>query len=406
MNPRITILNRLFWPRRFGGLERVLWRYANALADTGAHIHIITESFADSPRHEQPRDRLTVQRHDPPDFGRLWRVGELVQMRWWQKALAQAPPSDIYWANEPTAAAAMIRAGLADRLLYRPVFCYAGLSRVARTEPAMAPLMRSRLARAMDRYAYKHAELVIDESHNLRKQHQQYYGQRRRTLVIPNPADAPPAMQSQRERFGLTPNQFVIGFVGRPGDPCKDLPFLIAALRNQTPNNQRLPDNVRLLIVGDGGSLDTARQWISQAGLAPHTLWTGDLKDPSPAYDAMNTLVLPSRFETFGNVIVEAHAHGLPTLARAADFESTPPIYTASDELIDHGVTGFTVNPHDPADLGRKLKQLIANPTTSAAMGDTARARAASYTWQDVAERYLQALGLDAPIAAPSRRAA
>ena len=61
--PRITILNRLFWPKRFGGLERVLWRYANALADSGVHVHVVSESVDGSPDEEQARGGLTVRRH-------------------------------------------------------------------------------------------------------------------------------------------------------------------------------------------------------------------------------------------------------------------------------------------------------------------------------------------------------
>ncbi|MBX2852608.1 MAG: glycosyltransferase family 4 protein [Phycisphaeraceae bacterium] len=399
--PRITIMNRLFWPKRFGGLERVLWQYANALADAGAHIHVICEQHDDAPASEQAREGLTVQRHAPVEFGRLWRVGELVQARWWKQALAKAPTSDIIWANEPTAATAVIRSGLAGRLLYRPVFCYDGLTHAARTIPAMAPLARTFLARKLDRYAYKHAAYVIDESHNLLEQHHHYYGPRANTTVIPNPASISEPTTCLRQRFGLTPEQFVIGFVGRPGDPCKDLPFLIEAVRSQA-----MPDHARLLLVGGGSGFETAKQWVNDAGLAPHTIWTGDLEDPSPAYAAMNALVLPSRFETFGNVIVEAHAHGLPALARAADFTATPPVYTASRELIDNGVTGYVVDPHDPAELGARLLLMAANPAMAGEMGRVARQRAASYTWADVAGRYLQALGLEQSQALPARRAA
>jgi len=401
MKPRITILNRLFWPRRFGGLERVLWQYANALADRGTHVHVVTESVDGSPENEIVRDGLTVQRHAPVQFGRLWRVGELVQVQWWRKALAQAPPSDILWANEPTAAVATIREGRSDQLLYRPVFCYAGLTHVANTIPEMLPLARTRLARMLDRYAYKHAQLVIDESHNLRQQHTHYYGRRKSTLVIPNPAELPTPTPCLRERFGLSRDHFVVGFVGRPGDPCKDLPFLIEAMKRQA-----LPQHTRLLIVGGGDGMDRARQWINAAGLGPHTLWTGDLVDPAPAFAAMNALVLPSRFETFGNVIVEAHAHGLPALARGASFSSNPPIFTASDELIDNGVTGFVVDPHDPDELGAKLLLLASNPAYAAELGRTARERAASYTWADAADRYLQALGLAHAEPMPTRLAA
>jgi len=399
--PRITIMNRLFWPQRFGGLERVLWQFANTLADAGVHIHVISEQHDDAPASQEARDNLTVQRHRPVEMGRLWRIGELVQARWWQRAIQQAPPSDLYWANEPTAATAVIRRGDAHKLLYRPVFCYDGLTHVARTIPEMTPLSRTYLARKLDRYAYKHAATVIDESHNLLQQHQHFYGRRPNTLVIPNPAQIAEPTTGLRQRFGLTPEHFVIGFVGRPGDPCKDLPFLIDAFKSQA-----MPDHARLLIVGGGAQLGQAQQWIKDAGLAPHTIWTGDLADPSPAFAAMNTLVLPSRFETFGNVIVEAHAHGLPALARAADFSSTPPVYTASDELIDNGITGYVVDPHDPAELGAKLLLMATNPAIARDMGRVAKQRAASYTWPDVVDRYLQAVGLQSCVSASARRAA
>lgn len=400
--PRITILNRLYWPRRFGGLERVLWRFSNALADAGAHVHVVTESVEGSPNQEQPRDHLSVQRHAPVVFGRLWRVGELVQVRWWQRALAQAPPSDIIWANEPTAAIAAILSGHGSKLVYRPVFCYDGLTHAARTSPYMAPLARTRLARRLDRYAYKHAALVIDESHNLRQQHVRYYGRRSNTIVIPNPAQEPGTMLYPRERFGLSPHHFVIGFVGRPGDPCKDLPFLLKAMLFQT-----MPDHMRLLIVGGGDGIDNARQWVKNAGLEARTLWTGDLEDPSPAFHTMDALVLPSQFETFGNVIVEAQAHGIPALARGADFSSVPPVFTASDELIDNGETGFVVDPHDPAELGAKLLLLAVNPAFARDMGREAQARSRSFTWADAADRYLQAFGFDtSAIDTAARRAA
>lgn len=403
MKTRITVLNRLYWPNRFGGLERALWRLTNAMADAGNHIHVITETIAGEPDTAILRDGISVQRHAPVEFGRLWRVSELVQVRWWSKLLKQAPPSDYYWANEPTAATAIIRAGLGHKLLYRPVFCFDGLTHVARTIPEMAPLGRSFLARKLDRYAYRHAGVVVQQSHNIRTQHHQWYGSRPNALVIPNGTPTPNAIRqtNPREAFGIDAKHFVIGFVGRAGDPCKDLPFLIRALTAQP-----MPNHARLLIVGGDTRLNQAQQWVKDAGLSPHTIWTGDLEDTSPAYAAMDALVLPSRFETFGNVIVEAHAHGRPALARAADFNKQTPVFTASDDLIDNGVTGYVVDPHDPAELGAKLLLMAANPAMTREMGEVARQRATSYTWADAADRYLQALGLPTNVPMPNRLAA
>lgn len=401
MNTTLTILNRLYWPKLFGGLERVLWNVSNAMADASVQVRVQCETADDVPDEQTVRDGLTIQRHAPVQVGRLWRIGELVQVRWWKHIITQAPTSDWYWASEPTAAAAVIRAGYAHKLFYRPVFCYDGLTHVARTIPEMAPLGRSFLARRLDRYAYKHAAVVVQQSNNIRTQHEQWYGKRANALVIPNATAIPEPTPCLRERFGLTPNHFVIGFVGRPGDPCKDLPFLLRALKAQA-----LPDHARLLIVGGGAQLEQAKRWVNEAGLAPHTIWTGDIADTAPAYAAMNTLVLPSRFETFGNVIAEAHAHGLPALARGHDFTAQTPVYTASTDLIDNGVTGYVVDPHDPAELGAKLLLMAMNPAMAKQMGIVARQRAASYNWADACDRYLQALGLEVGHTAIQRQAA
>ena len=240
MSTQITILNRLFWPKLFGGLERVLWNVSNAMADASVQVQVQCGIAEGVPDQQTVRRGLTIQRHEPVQVDRLWRIGELVQVSWWKKIIAQAPPSDWYWASEPTAAAAVIRSGLAHKLFYRPVFCYDGLTHVARTIPEMAPLGRSFLARKLDRYAYKHAAIVIQQSNNIRNQHTHWYGSRPNALVVPNATAIPQPTTCLRERFGLNPNHFVIGFVGRPGDPCKDLPFLIRALKAQA-----LPDHAR-----------------------------------------------------------------------------------------------------------------------------------------------------------------
>ncbi|MFI4860480.1 MAG: glycosyltransferase family 4 protein [Phycisphaerales bacterium JB063] len=388
MKPTLTIMSRLFWPRRFGGLEHVLWQLSNAFVDCGAELTVLAEHAEGTPDLQDARPDLHIQRFAPVDVGRLWRVGELVQVRWWMKALRNAPSTGWLWANEPTAAVAAIRAGRAKDLIYRPVFCYDALNHVSQTYPEMRGLRRSRLARWLDRYAYRHAAHIIDESDNLRGQHIRHYGDRDRLHVVRNGVAPAGESSTSNERFGMNGDEFIIGFVGRPGDPCKDLPFLLRALEQNT-----FPDHARLLIVGGGDGLDDARQWVRQAGWESRTVWTGALADPAPGYRAMDVMVLPSRFETFGNVILEAQSHGVPTIARRRDANAVAPIYTASEELIEQGKTGFTVDPHDPADLAHALHSLIANPDHARNMGARAATRMSQNTWHDTARAYLEILG-------------
>ena len=401
MKPTLTIMARQYWPSRFGGLEHVLWELSNALVDLNIDLTVLTQRQPGEPRTQYPRPGLRIGRLSPADPRRLWRINELIQVRWWIKALQHAPTDGWLWANEPTAAAAAILTGRGHQLLYRPVFCYDAMHRVAKAHPEMRDYKRTRLSRWLDRRCYHRAAVVVDESNNLREQHRAFYGPRADVHIIPN-ATAKPEPSAQactRENFGFDPSHFVVGFVGRPGDPCKDLPFLLRALQSRP-----LPERGRLLIVGGGDGLGAAKRWVREAGLDSRTLFAGPMENPAAAYRAMDALVLPSRFETFGNVIVEAMSHGVPVIGRQRDADADKPIYTASDVLISDMQTGFSVDSHDPRDMADALHHLADNPIEAKVMGIRAGVDATRKTWQDTAQQYLDVIGYGTAIQQPTRR--
>jgi glycosyltransferase involved in cell wall biosynthesis len=76
-------------------------------------------------------------------------------------------------------------------------------------------------------------------------------------------------------------------------------------------------------------------------------------------------LVMPSLwFETFGLVVIEAYAHGVPVIATRIG---------ALADLVQDGVTGFLFAPHDRADLGAKLTTLAHDRGRRATMSSAAR---------------------------------
>jgi glycosyltransferase involved in cell wall biosynthesis len=76
-------------------------------------------------------------------------------------------------------------------------------------------------------------------------------------------------------------------------------------------------------------------------------------------------LVLPTlTYETFGRVLIEAYAHGVPVLASRLG---------APLEIVDEHRTGLLFDPHDPRDLADKLAQLATHADQSAAMRRPAR---------------------------------
>jgi glycosyltransferase involved in cell wall biosynthesis len=118
-----------------------------------------------------------------------------------------------------------------------------------------------------------------------------------------------------------------------------------------------------LVVVGDGPLRAEAD---ARAQRDPSVRVLGEL----PWSDCMDVLrsarlvVVPARsYETFGLVVIEAFAHGVPVVASRIG---------ALAELVDDGETGALAAPGDPDDL-RKALGLLTDPATSIAFGERAR---------------------------------
>lgn len=94
-------------------------------------------------------------------------------------------------------------------------------------------------------------------------------------------------------------------------------------------------------------------------------------------------LVLPSRSESFGIVLLEAMANRTPVVALDL------PIFR---EVVTTGEDGLLVPPDDPENMAKALLFLLNNPTMAAEMGHRGRDKVARrFTWDQVADRYLLA---------------
>ena len=87
-------------------------------------------------------------------------------------------------------------------------------------------------------------------------------------------------------------------------------------------------------------------EYISFRGEVPH-------EDIAKAMQASDALVFYSRFETFGNVVIEANACGLPVIV------SDHPVFR---EIVEEGVSGLIVPGEKPALLAASMEWLINNP--------------------------------------------
>jgi glycosyltransferase involved in cell wall biosynthesis len=131
----------------------------------------------------------------------------------------------------------------------------------------------------------------------------------------------------------------------------------------------------RIAIVGDGPYRAELKE------LLPEAIFTGYLSGETlaEAYASSDVFLFPSTTDTYGNVVIEALASGLPCLV--------------SDEggpsgLVRHGQTGFITRARDVADFTAQAIRLVIDIELRSAMGRNAAASAVGMDWAAAAKLF------------------
>jgi D-inositol-3-phosphate glycosyltransferase len=93
-------------------------------------------------------------------------------------------------------------------------------------------------------------------------------------------------------------------------------------------------------------------------------------------YAAAETVLVPSRSESFGLVALEAQASGTPVVASAVG---------GLRYIVEDGVTGHLVEGHDPADHAERVLSILGDAKARARMGDAGVARSLLFSWDATA---------------------
>ena len=115
-----------------------------------------------------------------------------------------------------------------------------------------------------------------------------------------------------REQLGISHDSFVIGMVGRM-IAAKNHLFAIEVFSKLCKQNL----DARLILVGEGELREAIEQQVAVLDLQDKVLLLGVRRDVPALLSAMDCLILPSKFEGFPFVIVEAQANGLPCVVSA-----------------------------------------------------------------------------------------
>ena len=140
----------------------------------------------------------------------------------------------------------------------------------------------------------------------------------RKIAVIPNGLDTaalafdPDARARARAQFGIAPETFVIGTLGRL-DPNKRIDMVIDSVAPLLGDSAGGKPAV-LLVVGRGEEMDALKAAAARAGVADQVIFAGFQADTAAMLAALDLYVMASVQETFGLAALEAMANGLPVL--------------------------------------------------------------------------------------------
>jgi len=192
--------------------------------------------------------------------------------------------------------------------------------------------------------------------------------------TVPNGVDArafrpdAEARRAVRERLGVEDGAPLALFVG--GDwERKGLPHAVDALA--------LAPDWQLAVAGGGDSAPIAER-ARRAGSDGRLRFLGSVCEMPRLYAAADAFVLPTAYEAFPLVALEAAASGLPLLITRVN---------GVEELLDDGRSGWFV-AREGHDVAKRLNELRADAELARRMGVAARAAAAGFSWEAMAAGY------------------
>lgn len=336
-----------------GGVERATAGLIRALVEHGYEVHLA------SPPGQGPVDGVVLHRLPIPPLTATARAlmlaaaTRMIAGRGWdvvqshERTLGQ----DIYRAGEGCHRGYLLSRGRASgRGLYHRVILMLERRVFERTPRIVAISCAGKREIEMLYGVSPERVTVIYNGVDLER----FHPDNRRTLRA-----------AARQEAALDPEAWTVLFVGS-GFERKGLATSIEAVALLDDRRSRL------LVVGKGDTRPYQALAIRH-GVAGQVIWLGPRADIERWYAAADVAVLPSRYEPFGNVHLEALASGLPVVTS---------VTAGGSELIRPGHNGAIVDPGDPRAVAAALTELRQRGGVDGiAMCEAARASAAPYTY-------------------------
>jgi D-inositol-3-phosphate glycosyltransferase len=379
-----------------GGMNVYVRDLTRELGRQGIHVDVFTRSQDEHVPHivhelgygnrvvhipagpEEPRSKGDIANYIPEFAGGIIKFAEekgiaydVIHSHYWMSGLAAEKLSNA-WGGTPI------------------VHMYHTLgemkNRVARSQDERAGADRLNGERQVLRRANRVIVATLAELTQLRFL---YKADASKLTVIPPGVDMghfyPIPADEAKQFIGLKPENRMILFVGRI-EPLKGVDTLIKAMSclDMSLTNREQP--VHLAIIGGEPDVDPndmseemtrLQKMCDDLCMGNMVLFLGKrAQDTLPYYySAAEVLVMPSLYESFGMVALEAMACGTPVIASEVG---------GLGYLVQDGVTGYTIPDSDPSMLCEKLSKLLGDNELRVTMGKRAADYATEYAWEKI----------------------
>lgn len=385
-----------------GGMNVYVRDLTRELGRQGIHVDVFTRSQDEHVPHvvhelgygnrvvhipagpEEPRSKSDIAKYIPEFAEGVRNFAEekcitydVIHSHYWMSGLAAEQLSDA-WGGTPIV----------------HMFHTLGemKNRVARSEDEKAGEDRLHGERQVLRRANRIVVATLAELTQLRFL---YRADANKLTIIPPGVDTehfyPIPADEAKQFIGLKPENRMILFVGRI-EPLKGVDTLIQAMSclDQSLTNRERP--VHLAIIGGEPDVTPTdmteemtrlQKMCDELCMGSMVVFLGKrAQDTLPYYySAAEVLVMPSLYESFGMVALEAMASGIPVIASEVG---------GLGYLVQDGLTGYTVPDSDPRALCARLSDLLGNNELRAEMGQRAAEYAKEYSWDKIASAIIK----------------
>lgn len=335
---RVLLINRSYYPH-IGGIENSLYYLSRELKHMGNNVTILTEEInEDYPNREEYANIITYPRYHFSKI--LLPLLPMVNKNKVSKWIRENKPrvdADLIICRDPMLGLSYLKVFPMANIVYIPAVVIKYYNRGIRKAQSIREYIKEvlrysqlKIEERQQKNILESSQKVIVFSKNVRKQLLDGNLCKKEKITVCHPGVADKFFYQAPEK---TIDDSVIRFiyVGRLVAE-KNLGMLIDAFSQLQCNNKRL------ILVGNGNQRSNLERQVRELSLIDNVVFVGESNTPETYFKESHFFIIPSSYESFGQVIIEALSSGTPVIGFSSIEGKT---LTAVDELIIDGETGF-----------------------------------------------------------------